>query len=111
MDREQIAAVLQQAHLFRGADRSDLECVAEIVDVVSAPPGQHIFFHGDIATEFFVLAGGKVRIYIPGRGGELDLGIVEDGQMFGEGGLVRRRTSGRVGDRARAIDHPADPSR
>ena len=87
MDRGQIAVVLQQAHLFRGADRSHLECVAEIVDVVSAPPGQHIFFHGDIATEFFVLAGGKVRIYIPGRGGELDLGIVEDGQMFGEGGL------------------------
>lgn len=87
MEREQIAAVLQRAHLFRGADPSDLECVAEIVDEVSAPPGQHVFFHGDIATEFFVLARGKVRIYIPGHGDELDLGIVGDGQMFGEGGL------------------------
>ena len=87
MDREQIAGVLQQTHLFRSADPSDLECVAEIVDEVSAPPGQHIFFQGDIATEFFVLADGKVRIYIPGHGGELDLGIVEVGQMFGEGGL------------------------
>ena len=88
MDRDQIAAVLQQTPLFRGADRADLECVAEIVDEVSAPPGQHVFFHGDIATEFFVVAAGKVRVYIPGRGGELDLGIVEDGQMFGEGGLL-----------------------
>ena len=87
MDREQIAAVLQETHLFRSTDPSDLECVVEIVEEVSAPPGQHIFFHGDIATEFFVVADGKVRIYIPGRGGELDLGIVEDGQMFGEGGL------------------------
>ena len=87
MDRDQIAALLQQAHIFRSADPSGLECVAEIVDVVSTPPGQHVFFQGDLSTEFFVLAHGKVRIYIPGHGDELDLGIVGNGQMFGEGGL------------------------
>ncbi len=87
VDREQVATVLGETHLFRSADPSDLESVAEIVEEVSSPPGQHIFFQGDIATEFFVVAQGKVRIYIPGHGDELDLGIVGDGQMFGEGGL------------------------
>lgn len=88
VDRDQVVAVLRETHLFRNAVPSDLESAAEIVDEVSSPPGQHIFFQGDIATEFFVLAQGKVRIYIPGHGDELDLGIVDDGQMFGEGGLL-----------------------
>ena len=88
MDREHIVAVLRETHFFRGADPSDLASVAEIVDEWSSPPGQHIFFQGDIATEFFVVAQGKVRVYIPGHGDELDLGIVGDGQMFGEGGLL-----------------------
>ena len=52
------------------------------------PPGQHIFYQGDIATEFYVVAHGKVRVYVPGHGDELDLGIIGDGQMFGEGGLL-----------------------
>ncbi len=81
-------AVLRETHFFRGADPSDLASVAEIVEEWSSPPGQHIFFQGDIATEFFVVAHGKVRVYIPGHGDELDLGIVGEGQMFGEGGLL-----------------------
>ena len=87
MDRDQIAALLQQAHLFRGADprtssawpRSSTWCRPHRVSTSSSK--------AIIATEFFVLARGKVRIYIPGHGDELDLGIVGDGQMFGEGGL------------------------
>ena len=88
MDRQQVGAVLRDAHLFRGADASDLDLVAEIVEEVLSPPGQHIFFQGDLATEFFVLARGRVRVYISGHGDELDLGIVSDGKMFGEGGLL-----------------------
>ncbi len=88
MDHEEVVAVLRETHFFRGADPADLESVAEIVDELSSPPGQHIFFHGDIATEFFVVAKGKVRVFIPADGDELDLGIVSDGQMFGEGGLL-----------------------
>ena len=88
MNHDEIVAVLRETHFFRGANPSDLGSVAEIVDPLSSPPGQHIFFHGDIATEFFIVARGKVRVYIPGDGDELDLGIVDDGQMFGEGGLL-----------------------
>ena len=88
VDQDQVAAVLRETSFFRGVDASDLGSVAEIADEEWSPPGQHIFFYGDIATEFFVLARGKVRIYIPGHGDELDLGIVRDGQMFGEGGLL-----------------------
>jgi len=88
VDRDQVVAVLRETHLFRSADPSDLEPLAEIVEEVSSPPGQHIFFQGDIATEFFVVVQGKVRVYIPGHGDELDLCLVSDGQMFGEGGLL-----------------------
>ena len=41
--------------------------MAAIVEDVSSQPGRHIFFQGDIATEFLVVAQGNVRVYIPGQ--------------------------------------------
>lgn len=88
MDREQVVADLMKTDLFRGMDLSDVVAVAEIVEERFSPPGQHVFFQGDISTEFFVVSTGRVRVYVPGNRGEVDMGIVSDGQMFGEGGLV-----------------------
>jgi len=88
MEREDIVADLSRTQLFKGLDLSDLIAVAEIVDERSSPPGQHIFFQGDIATEFYVVSTGRVRVYVPGARGELEMGIVSDGQMFGEGGML-----------------------
>jgi CRP-like cAMP-binding protein len=88
MDREQLVAELRSVDLFREMDPADVAAVADIVDERVSPPGQHVFFEGDIATEFFGVASGRIRVYVPGDGGELDVGIVREGEMFGEGGML-----------------------
>jgi CRP/FNR family transcriptional regulator len=88
VDQEQIVAALQRNELFRGLHPSVIGVVAGIVEERFSPPGQHFFFQGDLATEFFVCCSGRVRVYVPGPGDELDMGIVTDGRMFGEGGLI-----------------------
>ena len=88
MEHPEIAATLMCAELFEGLDPRVIDHVAGIADRRSIPPGQHVFFEGDIATEFYVVESGCVRVYIPSRGDELDAATVRDGQMFGEGGLL-----------------------
>jgi CRP-like cAMP-binding protein len=65
-------------------DLRDLDRVAGIVEERKISPGQHVYFEGDIATEFYVVASGRVRVYIPSPGGEIDTAIVQSGRMFGE---------------------------
>ena len=77
-----------RAELFDGLDPRVVDHVAGIADWRSIPPGQHIFFEGDIATEFYVVSSGSVRVYIPSSGEELSAAIVREGQMFGEGGML-----------------------
>jgi CRP/FNR family transcriptional regulator len=67
---------------------SVIAAVAGIAEDRFSPPGQHFFFQGDLATEFFVCRSGRIRVYVPGPGDELGMGIVTDGRMFGEGGLI-----------------------
>jgi CRP-like cAMP-binding protein len=88
VEHPEIAATLMRAELFDGLDPGVVDHVAAIAERRSIPPGQHVFFEGDIATEFYVVSTGSVRIYIPSRGEELHAAIVRDGQMFGEGGLL-----------------------
>ncbi|HEY6567686.1 MAG TPA: cyclic nucleotide-binding domain-containing protein [Actinomycetota bacterium] len=88
MEHPETAATLMRAELFEGLDPRVVDQVAGIAERRSIPAGQHVFFEGDIATEFYVVASGSVRVYIPSRGEELNAAIVRDGQMFGEGGLL-----------------------
>jgi CRP-like cAMP-binding protein len=88
MDSEQLVAELRSADLFQAMDQADLSAVAALAEERSSPPGQHFFFEGDIATEFFLVCSGKVRVYVPGHGDELEVGIVSSGELFGEGGML-----------------------
>jgi CRP-like cAMP-binding protein len=88
MDRAAVVATLAGTELFTGVDARILELVASIAEARVVPPGQHVFFAGDIATEFYVVAEGAVRVYMPAHDDELDLAIVRPVHMFGEGGLL-----------------------
>ena len=88
MDSEQLVAELRRADLFQAMDQADLSAVAAIAEERFSPPGQHFFFEGDIATEFFLVCSGKVRVYVPGHGDELEVGMVGGGELFGEGGML-----------------------
>ena len=88
MEHPEIVATLMRAELFHGLDPRVVDHVAGIIDERSIPPGQHVFFEGDIATEFYLVSSGSVRVYIPSRSEELNAAIVRGGQMFGEGGML-----------------------
>lgn len=88
MDRAAIVAVLSHVELFRGLDHPTLDHVADISSEWSIPAGQHVYFAGDVATEFYVVVSGRVRAFIPGAGDEMTITIVEPGQLFGEMALL-----------------------
>jgi len=88
MDRAAIVAVLSRVELFRGVDDVILGHVADISSEWSIPSGQHVYFAGDLANEFYVVVSGRVRAFIPGHGEELTVTIVEPGQLFGEMALL-----------------------
>ena len=88
MEHPEVVAALMGTELFRGLDPRVVGNVAAIIDERTIPPGQHVFFEGDIATEFYLASSGSVRVYIPSHGEELDAAIVRGGQMFGEGGML-----------------------
>ena len=88
MDRAAIVSALSQVELFRGVDDVILGHVADISSEWSIPPGQHVYFAGDLATEFYVVITGRVRAFIPSQGEELTVTIVEPGQLFGEMALL-----------------------
>lgn len=88
MDRAAIVAALSRAGLFQGVDGALLGHVADISSAWTIPPGQHVYFAGDLATEFYIVVTGRVRAFIPGHGEELTVAIIEPGQLFGEMGLL-----------------------
>ena len=92
MDRAAIVAALSRVELFRGVGDVILGHVADISSEWSIPPGQHVYFAGDLATEFYVVVTGRVRAFIPGpgpgHGEELTVTIVEPGRLFGEMALL-----------------------
>ncbi len=56
---------------------------------VAVPQKQTIFAQGDAADAVFYIQGGKVRLTVVSKiGKEATLGILNEGEFFGEGGLV-----------------------
>ena len=66
-----------------------LGTIGEGRKVVSFPKKQIIFTQGDAADAVFYIQEGKVRLTVVSQiGKEATLGILNDGEFFGEGGLA-----------------------
>src|ERR1700683_4946542 len=66
-----------------------LATIGEGRKVMSFPKKQTIFAQGDIADEVFYIQEGKVRLTVVSKvGKEATLGILSQGDFFGEGGLA-----------------------
>ena len=77
--------IIAGSHLFAGIPESQLLEVAAITRVKSVVRNETIFFEGDEATGFYMVAEGKVKIFktsIEGR--EQILHIFGPGEPFGE---------------------------
>jgi CRP/FNR family cyclic AMP-dependent transcriptional regulator len=69
--------------------RKFLATIGEGRKVVAFPKKQTIFTQGDAADAVFYIQGGKVRLTVVSQiGKEATLGILSEGEFFGEGGLA-----------------------
>jgi CRP/FNR family transcriptional regulator, cyclic AMP receptor protein len=66
-----------------------LATIGEGRRVLAFPKKQTIFTQGDAADAIFYIREGKIRLSVVSKGGkEATLGILSEGQFFGEGGLA-----------------------
>jgi len=66
-----------------------LATIGEGRTVVTVPKKQTIFSQGDAADAVFYIQEGKVRLTVVSKNGkEATLGILNEGEFFGEGGLA-----------------------
>jgi CRP-like cAMP-binding protein len=66
-----------------------LATIGEGRTVVAFPKKQTIFTQGDSADSVFYIQAGKVRLTVLSKiGKEATLGILSEGEFFGEGGLA-----------------------
>jgi CRP-like cAMP-binding protein len=69
--------------------RKFLATIGEGRKVVTVPKKQTIFTQGDAADAVFYIQEGKVRLTVVSKiGKEATLGILNEGEFFGEGGLA-----------------------
>jgi CRP/FNR family transcriptional regulator len=76
---------LRHSFLFSSIDQQNLSKIARIILVKSFDKRELIFKEGDVASGFFVVAKGKVKIYkLALNGGEHILHIINEGGSFAE---------------------------
>jgi len=84
-DMQEKKDIIGRTLLFQGLSDSQLERVAEISREKHFARGESIFFEGDEATGFYMVAEGKVKIYKMSQDGrEQILHIFGPGEPFGE---------------------------
>jgi CRP/FNR family transcriptional regulator, cyclic AMP receptor protein len=72
--------------------RKFLATIGEGRRVVDFPKKQTIFTQGDAADAIFYIQKGKIRLTVVSKTGkEATLGILSEGEFFGEGGLAGQR--------------------
>jgi CRP/FNR family transcriptional regulator len=79
---------LLKCPMFSGVTDDDLAYLAEVVKVKNCNRGDILFSEGDIASGFYVLADGKVKVYkLSADGKERILHIVHSGSSFAEAAI------------------------
>jgi CRP-like cAMP-binding protein len=76
--------LLGNVRLFSTCNKRELARIASLVDEVDAPKGKVIVRQGDPGRECFVIAEGKARATIRGRGSA----VLGPGSFFGEMSLL-----------------------
>ena len=84
-DMQEKKDIIGRSLLFQGLSDSQLERVAEISREKHFARGESIFFEGDEATGFYMVAEGKVKIFkMSLEGREQILHVFGPGEPFGE---------------------------
>lgn len=77
-------ALLHATSLFAGIGAKDLEELAQTLTVQKFQAGQLIFRQGDFGCTLYIVAKGRVNIYLPASPNDLPLQTLQPGDYFGE---------------------------
>jgi len=81
----EISNYIKMSSLFTDLDDLELAALSQVVSVRKIDKGQILFFDGDLATGFYLLFDGKIRIYKSNPDGkEYTIHIINPGQIFAE---------------------------
>ena len=81
----EISGYVKSSTLFSGLDDKELQALTEVVAVKKVDKGQILFLDGDLATGFYLLFEGKIRVYKSNLDGkEYTIHIIKPGQIFAE---------------------------
>jgi CRP/FNR family cyclic AMP-dependent transcriptional regulator len=83
-----VVEYLAKVPLFTSLDRKDLLTLAASARERQYQPGEEIVRQGDTGVGLFVLTEGQVRVTQDRAGSNYDLGVLADGQVFGELSLL-----------------------
>jgi CRP/FNR family transcriptional regulator, cyclic AMP receptor protein len=83
-----VVEYLAKVPLFTSLDRKDLLTLAAAARERQYQPGEEIVRQGDTGVGLFVLTAGQVRVTQDRTGTSFDLGVLGDGQVFGELSLL-----------------------
>ena len=83
-----VVEYLAKVPLFTSLERKDLLTLAASAREREYQPGEEIVRQGDTGVGLFVLTGGQVRVTQDRIGTSFDLGVLGDGQVFGELSLL-----------------------
>ena len=84
-----MASAVRTKKTYAFDPRKFLATIGEGRKVVAFPKKQRIFTQGDAADAVFYIQEGKVSLTVVSKNGkEATLGILNEGQFFGEGGLA-----------------------
>ena len=75
--------------IFAGLSQEDAEALARYCEVLVLPPNHRIFVQGEVSKSMFVLFRGQLVIKVRDiQGTEKEVGIIPEGDLFGEMGVL-----------------------
>jgi CRP-like cAMP-binding protein len=86
------AAILQRSLIFSGLNEGDLNALSKLAVSHSFKAGEFIFWDGGVATHFFVVASGRVKVLKHSSlGKEFVVAFFGPGEIFGEVAVFEER--------------------
>lgn len=86
------AQVLKQSSIFSGLSEDDLAALADLTTEYRFQPDEFIFWEGDEADRFYVLADGNIKVIKhSSQGKEFIIAFFGAGEMFGEVAVFENR--------------------
>lgn len=92
LDRDASSGILRRSLIFSGLAEGELSALARIAVERSLKPGEFVFWDGDAADWFYIVANGRVKVLKhASTGKEFIIAFFGPGEMFGEVAVFENR--------------------